>query len=184
MTAAWQSALEDLHRAPDAALDALLAAAPDDAEAALALALLLLESGADEEGGLHWLTVAAQAGTPGARRLLARATLQGRASAHPDGREAVRLLMQAALDGEEGALDDLVQLALLLDDALLFDAALGLEGGPMVLRLAFLEAVRVRAPGWFATFGEPLEAALGLDGDEGEGGESTDVGAAPGTPQG
>ena len=164
MTSTWQDALAQIQDAPDAAIDALLDGEAADPEAALALALILLESEADDDAGLYWLTSAARSGAPGARRLLARALLQGRGSRRPDAREAVRLLLRAARDGEDGALDDLVQLTLLLDDALLLDAALGMQGDPAAFRQSFLRAVREGAPAWFARFGDQLEEALALGG--------------------
>jgi TPR repeat protein len=156
----WLEALAQLERDPDAALDALGAAAPTDPEAALALGMILLEAEADDEGGLYWLAVAAEAQVPGARPLLARAMLQGRGADRPQAREAVRLLMAAARDGEAGAIDDLVELALMLDEALLIDAALGLATEAEPLQTAFVSAVRARAPRWFALHGEDLLAAL------------------------
>ncbi len=157
----WADAMERLAEDPDAALEALRQAAPNDPEAALALGVLLLESEADDEAGLYWLTFAAQAGALGARQVLARALLQGRVNGRPQPREAVRVLLAAACDGEEEALVDLVHLAMLLDPALLLDAALGLSEELPTLRRAFARAVRQEAPGWYAVHGEDLLAALG-----------------------
>jgi TPR repeat protein len=163
VTAPWRDALDRLADDPGAALEALEAAAPDDAEAALTLALLLLEADADDEAGIYWLASAAQAGARGSRQLLARALLQGRVGGRPQPREAVRVLLLAARGGEVDALRDLVELALLLDDALLFDAALGLTDEPEELRRAFVAAIIAAAPDWYETFGDDLGAALRLD---------------------
>ena len=134
-----------------------------DGVAAFALGLLLLESGADEEAGLYWLARAASDAVPGARRLLARALLQGRGLPRPDPREAVRLLLAAGRDGEEEALLDLVHLALGLDPALLFDAALGLAGEPEPLRRLFAALVSEEAPDFWSDASPDLLLALGLD---------------------
>lgn len=161
MTASWRDALDRLRDDPDAALEALAAAAPSDPEAAFALGLLLLESEADDEAGVYWMASAAQAGTPGARQLLARALLAGRVDGRPQPREAVRLLLSAARDDEDGALEDLVQLALMLDEALLVDAALGLSTEGAELRRRFVLAVQTEASAWFSLHGPDLLAALG-----------------------
>jgi len=161
MTAAWRDAVDRLREDPAAALDALEAAAPEDPEAALTLALLLLESEADEAAGVYWLAAAAEGAAPGARQLLARALLSGRVDGRPRPREAVRCLLVAARDGEEGAMDDLVQLALSLDEALLVDAALGLASEAPPMRRAFVDAVQRGAPGWFDLHGDDLLLALG-----------------------
>ncbi len=158
----WEQALERIGDDPDAALQALDdAARGGDAGAALALGTLLIESGADEDGGIYWLAAASKAREPGARQLLARAVIQNRGSGRSHPREAIRLLLAAARDGEDGAIRDVVELAYALDPALLFDAALGLSAEPPLLRAAFQDAVEDVAPGWFATHGDDLLLALG-----------------------
>lgn len=158
----WEHALERLGEDPDAALQALdEAARAGDSGAALALGTLLIESGADEDGGVYWLAAASQAREPGARQLLARAVIQQRGSERTHPREAIRLLLAAARDGEAGAIHDVVELAYALDPALLFDAALGLSAEPEPLREAFRASVEAVAPSWFATHGADLLLALG-----------------------